>query len=162
MIYRWIVIIFLFIISPIYQASDPFIQNYYQVNWLGKISGDGSSILYDQNKNGVVDEWPIVLFGLIFAIFFICSFIAGVYWNEYSKGEVTVRYLEISFYLQLASSIGIILLSLYVSNLEAEYKPTLLGTLIWLVCVFELYMIYGVKEYWKIANQKEDEKTKEL
>ena len=101
LIIGWIIIIFLYIILPIYQGYDLPVDNYFQVNWAGKISGNGFSATYDGNGNSVVEDWPIILFTIILTIFFICSFLTGQYWNEFSKGKVTTRLIDLSFYLQI-------------------------------------------------------------
>ena len=162
MMISWTIIIFLYIVSPMYQGYDIVVNNYFQINWAGKISGKGFSVLYDENSNGVVEKWPITIYVTILAIFFICSFLAGLYWNEFSKEQVTIKLLDLSFYLQLISILLIIISSVYVANYEAEYRPTLLGTIIWLFCLMQLYMMYSVKEYWNDRKKqlKEGEKEK--
>ncbi|MCG3217891.1 MAG: hypothetical protein KAR35_02740 [Candidatus Heimdallarchaeota archaeon] len=157
MIIGWIILIFLYLVSPIYQGYDMFVDNYFQVNWAGKISGKGISVLYDGNNNGIVEKWPIGLFAIILTIFFICSFLAGLYWNEFSKGQVTLWQLEFSFYLQIISLFLIAISSVYVASYDADYKPTLLGTVIWLICLMELYVIYSVRKYWNERKSQKEE-----
>ncbi|MHA1910534.1 MAG: hypothetical protein ACTSYA_02455 [Candidatus Kariarchaeaceae archaeon] len=156
LIIGWTILIFLFIVSPIYQGYDIFVDNYFQINWAGKISGKGFSVIYDGNNNGIVEKWPIALFATTLTIFVICSFLAGLYWNEFSRGQVTLRLLDLSFYLQIISLFIIVISSIYVSSYEAQYKPTLLGTVIWLICIVELYMTYSVRKYWNDRNNQSE------